>query len=228
MQTQNELKQAVAKQALDYCLAHLGNQTVLGVGTGSTVDFFIDLLAPHRHQIALTVSSSERSTRRLQAAGLPVADLNDVAEIALYVDGADEINADLVMIKGGGAALTREKIVASVAKQFLCIVDESKLVQRLGAFPVPVEVIPMAREAIMRRLRNLGGQPQWRPDVVTDNGGHILDVQGLVADTEQAREWEAMITSWPGVITCGLFALRPADMALVGGPNGVAQLSGKR
>lgn len=225
MSTQDDLKRAVAGQAIDYCLTRLDSQSVLGIGTGSTVDFFIDALGAHKHRFARAVSSSERSTRRLQAVGVSVADLNDVTDIALYVDGADEINPDLAMVKGGGGALTREKIVASVARQFVCIVDHSKVVARLGGFPLPVEVIPMAREAIMRRLQAIGGQPRWRKSMTTDNGGHILDVHGLALDTVQARELEAAITTWPGVITCGLFAMRPADLALVGDTHGVRTLA---
>jgi len=224
MSTQDDLKRAVAAQAVDYCLSRIGPDSVLGIGTGSTVDFFIEALAAHQGRFARAVSSSERSTRRLQAASIRVADLNEVSDMALYVDGADEINADLAMIKGGGGALTREKIVAAVARQFVCIVDASKVVTRLGDFPLPVEVIPMAREAIMRRLQTLGGRPQWREAVVTDNGGHILDVHGLALDTLQARQLETEITTWPGVITCGLFALRPADLAFVGNEHGVQTL----
>lgn len=227
MQTQDDQKRAVAKAALQYCLDHLDSTSILGIGTGSTADFFIDALASCRHRFAAAVSSSQRSTDRLQANGITVVDLNTVSDIAIYVDGADEINPDLIMLKGGGGALTREKIVASVAQTFVCIVDVSKQVDHLGQFPIPVEVIPLAREAIARRLHALGGEPRWRRAAVTDNGGHILDIHGLELDTRQARELEAEITSWPGVITCGLFAQRPADLALVGHAQGVRQVSAR-
>lgn len=221
MQTQDDLKRAVAHAAVKYSLTRLKETSILGVGTGSTADFFIDALAAHRHQFAAAVSSSRRSTDRLQACGIKVVDLNDVSDIAVYVDGADEINADLVMIKGGGGALTQEKIVASVAREFVCIVDDSKLVSRLGNYPIPIEVIPLAREAVARRLEALGGQPKWRQGVVTDNAGHILDVHGLEVDTSGALALEAKITAWPGVVTCGLFAQRGADIVLVAGEDGL-------
>jgi ribose 5-phosphate isomerase A len=203
-------------------LPQLQPDSVLGVGTGSTVDRFIDLLAPHRQAFRAAVSSSERSTRRLRAAGIEVLDLNEVASLALYVDGADEIDHQLNMIKGGGGALTREKIVASVADRFVCIVDESKLVERLGAFPLPIEVIPLAREAVARQVRQLGGQPRLREGFVTDNGNQILDVSGLRYG--DPAEFEALLNNIPGVVCCGLFAISGAQVALVAGQAGVSRL----
>ncbi|CAM3821881.1 Ribose-5-phosphate isomerase A OS=Castellaniella defragrans (strain DSM / CCUG 39792 / 65Phen)OX=1437824 GN=rpiA PE=3 SV=1 [Castellaniella denitrificans] len=222
MLTQDELKQQAAQAALDHVLPQLQPDSVLGVGTGSTVDRFIDLLAPHRQAFRAAVSSSERSTRRLRAAGIEVLDLNEVASLALYVDGADEIDHQLNMIKGGGGALTREKIVASVADRFVCIVDESKLVERLGAFPLPIEVIPLAREAVARQVRQLGGQPRLREGFVTDNGNQILDVSGLRYG--DPAEFEALLNNIPGVVCCGLFAISGAQVALVAGQAGVSRL----
>lgn len=222
MTRQDQLKQQAAQAAIEHVLPRLQPEDVLGVGTGSTVDLFIDLLAAHRDAFRAAVSSSERSTRRLQAAGIQVLDLNDVSGMTWYVDGADEIDGELNMIKGGGGALTREKIVASVADHFVCIVDESKLVARLGGFPLPVEVIPLAREAVARTLRQFGGRPVLRDGFVTDNGGQILDVAGLSLDTP--AETEAMINQIPGVVCCGLFAISGADVALVAGPDGVRTL----
>ena len=219
MLTQDELKQQAAQAALDDVLPQLRPDSVLGVGTGSTVDRFIDLLAPHRGAFRAAVSSSERSTRRLQAAGIQVLDLNEVASLALYVDGADEIDHQLNMIKGGGGALTREKIVADIAQRFVCIADESKLVARLGRFALPVEVIPMASALVSRRLRAIGGRPLPRQGFVTDNGAQILDVHGLeIADPAAL---EAEIIQWPGVITVGIFARNRADVCLLGTPAGV-------
>ncbi|CDM24925.1 Ribose 5-phosphate isomerase A [Castellaniella defragrans 65Phen] len=222
MLTQDELKQQAAQAALDHVLPQLQPDSILGVGTGSTVDRFIDLLAPHRQEFRAAVSSSERSTRRLRAAGIEVLDLNDVAALALYVDGADEIDPQLNMVKGGGGALTREKIVASVADRFVCIVDESKLVERLGAFPLPIEVIPLAREAVARQVRQLGGQPCLREGFVTDNGNQILDVSGL--NYGDPAEFEALLNNIPGVVCCGLFAISGAQVALVAGQDGVSRL----
>lgn len=222
MYTQSELKQQVAQAAVDYILPLLTPDSMLGVGTGSTVDLFIDALAAHKHRFKAAASSSNRSTERMQALGIAVQDLNTIARMDWYVDGADEIDAGLNMTKGGGGALTREKIVASVADKFLCIVDESKLVQRLGAFPLPVEVIPMALNAVARQLSELGGQPVERAGFVTDNGGLILDVAGLsIADPAAL---EARINNIPGVVCCGLFALKPASVALVAGQNGMRTL----
>ncbi len=222
MSDQSELKRQAALAAVDYILPLLGPETILGVGTGSTVDLFIDAMAKHRRHFRGAVSSSERSSARLSACGIKVFDLNDVVDMPVYVDGADEIDGNLNMIKGGGGALTREKIVASVAREFVCIVDQSKLVDRLGAFPLPVEVIPMALASVARRLAELGGTPAERGGFVTDNGCRILDVSG-VAYTDPARH-EARINDIPGVVTCGLFALRGADIALVSGQDGVQRL----
>lgn len=222
MLSQAELKANVARAAVDYILPLLTPDAVVGVGTGSTVDLFIDALAEHRTQFRAAVSSSERSTARLSALGIPVLDLNDVASVPVYVDGADEINHTLSMIKGGGGALTREKIVASVARQFVCIVDESKVVETLGAFPLPVEVLPMAREAVARKLAELGGTPVLRAGFTTDNGGQILDIPGL--SIKDPAGIEAWINNIPGVVTCGLFAIAGADVALVSTQTGVRTL----
>lgn len=222
MFTQDELKQQAAQAALDYVLPQLQPDSVLGVGTGSTVDRFIDLLAGHRQVFRAAVSSSDRSTQRLQAAGIAVLDLNEVSMMGFYVDGADEIDHELHMIKGGGGALTREKIVASVADRFVCIVDQSKLVERLGRFPLPIEVIPLAREAVAREIRQLGGAPQLRAGFITDNGNQILDVSGL--SYPDPAEFEAVLNNIPGVVCCGLFAISGAQVALVAGQQGVARL----
>jgi len=222
MLTQDELKRNVAAAAAEYALTRLKADSVLGVGTGSTVDCFIDAIAAHRQRFRAAVSSSERSTRRLADHGIAVLDLNEVADMPIYVDGADEIDLGLCMIKGGGGALTREKIVASVARRFLCIVDESKVVERLGAFPLPVEVIPMAREAVARSLRSLGGRPALRQGFVTDNGCEILDVSGL--EIAEPAGLEARINDIPGVVSCGLFAISGADLALVSSQEGVRRL----
>ena len=222
MLDQNALKRNAAQAAVDYVLPLLGPDSILGVGTGSTVDLFIDALAPHKHLFRGAASSSERSSARMAAAGIAVFDLNEIEYMPAYVDGADEIDAGLSMINGGGGALTREKIVASVASQFVCIVDESKLVQKLGAFPLPVEVIPMAMAAVARSLAQLGGTPQEREGFITDNGCRILDVSGLQIDDPAGLE--AHINNIPGVVTCGLFAISGADVALVSGQDGVRQL----
>jgi len=222
MLTQQELKQQAADAALEFVDAVAAPDVVIGVGTGSTADLFIDGLARFKGRIRATVASSERSAARLAAHGLAVLDLNDVDAMPLYVDGADEIDADLAMIKGGGGALTREKIVASVAERFVCIADESKLVRCLGAFPLPIEVIPMAREAVARRMTALGGQPRLREGFVTDNGNVILDVAGL--SITQARALETEINGMAGVVTCGLFALAGADVALLATQGGIRRL----
>ena len=212
--TQDEMKKRAAWAALDY----IPRQTIVGVGTGSTVNHFIDALATIKDDIKGAVSSSIASTEKMQALGIPVFDLNDIDSFSVYVDGADEINAQKHMIKGGGAALTREKIVAAVAAQFICIVDASKQVEVLGKFPLPVEVIPMARNYVARELSKLGGRPVWRANVVTDNGNHILDVHDLqIAD---AIALEQQINHITGVVTNGLFALRAADLVLVGSEQG--------
>jgi len=222
MTTQQALKTAVAQAAVEEILPLLQPDTVLGVGTGSTVDCFIQALAPHKTRFRGAWSSSARSTQHLNAVGIPVLDLNDVSHMPAYVDGADEIDARGCMIKGGGGALTREKIVASVADTFVCIVDASKLVERLGAFALPVEVIPMARAAVARRLCTLGGAPVLRAGFVTDNGNVILDVAGLALD--DPVKLEADISRIPGVVCCGLFAIAPADVLLLATPIGVRRL----
>jgi len=219
---QDDLKRAVARAAID----HLEPGALVGVGSGSTVNFFIDALGACRDRFPGAVSSSEKSSERLRANGIPVLDLNEVVAsgrpIPVYVDGADELNAALQMVKGGGGALTREKIVAAACGRFVCIVDASKLVERFGRFPLPVEVIPMARELVAARLRALGGTPNLRAGFVTDNGNLILDVAGLsVADPAGL---EAEINQWPGVVTVGLFARKGADVALVASPDGVREL----
>lgn len=211
----NTLKQAAATAALDY----ITDDAIIGVGTGSTANFFIDALAGIKSRIGATVASSEASAARLRGHGIEVLELNQVAGLSLYVDGADEVNPYREMIKGGGGALTREKIVASCARRFVCIVDDSKWVKHLGHFPLPVEVIPMARSAIARKLAALGGNPQWREGFVTDNGNHILDVHGLAIDNP--IEMEGVINNWPGVVTNGLFAKRAADIVLVATADGV-------
>lgn len=221
MLTQDQLKQNVAREAMRHVLPLLNGDVVIGVGTGSTVDFFIDELAQHKNMFRAAVSSSNRSTERMLRHGIDVIDLNDVDSLVAYVDGADEIDPNLAMIKGGGGALTREKIVASLAQQFVCIVDESKLVQQLGQFPLPIEVLPMARKAVARYMVSLGGRPAWRESFVTDNGGHILDIEGLNVDTEGARQLEAQINNIPGVVCCGFFALAPANVALIATQKGV-------
>jgi ribose 5-phosphate isomerase len=206
------------RRAAQAALAYVKDDMIVGVGTGSTVNYFIDALAA-RGRIAAAVSSSEASTARLCAAGIEVRDLNDVDALELYVDGADEATRDRRLIKGGGGALTREKIVADASRLFVCIVDESKLVETLGRFPLPIEVIPMARSSVARRLSALGGRPVWRQGFVTDNGNHILDVHGLTIPDPVALERE--LNQIPGVVTVGLFAQRPADVLLVGTNDGV-------
>ena len=216
---QDQLKQAVALAAL----AYVPRGEIIGVGTGSTANFFIDGLASMKADIPGAVASSEATAKRLASHGIKVVDLNEVTALGVYVDGADEIDPRGHMIKGGGAALTREKIVASVAAKFICIADGSKEVPVLGKFPLPVEVIPMAREAIARQLAKLGGTPKWREGVVTDNGNIILDVHGLSITDPVATE--ALINSWPGVVTNGLFAARKADVALIGAAGGVKTIT---
>jgi ribose 5-phosphate isomerase A len=208
-------KRLAAQAALDYLI----DGAVIGVGTGSTVNFFIDALIPCRNRVRAAVSSSNASSQRLVAGGIPVLDLNDVDELGVYVDGADEATRSLHLIKGGGAALTREKIVAAAAARFVCIADESKVVDRLGTFPLPVEVIPMARSLVTRRLATYGGSAVWRQGVVTDNGNHILDVHGLTIDDPPALESE--LNQIAGVVTVGLFARRPADVLILGTAHGV-------
>lgn len=210
-------KQRAARAAL----AWLQEDMILGVGTGSTVNALIELLAADgvAHRLRGAVASSEATAARLRAAGIALFDLNDLTDLPVYVDGADEATRTRQLIKGGGGALTREKIVAAAARCFVCIIDEGKLVERLGRFPVPVEVIPMARSYVGRRLQDLGGQPVWRVGTTTDNGNHILDVHGLaIAD---ARWLENEINQVAGVVSVGLFAARPADVLLVGRASGV-------
>jgi ribose 5-phosphate isomerase A len=216
---QNELKKAVAKAALD----HIPHDCVVGVGTGSTANFFIEELAAIKGRIEGAVASSEASAARLKGAGIRVFDLNVVSDVPVYVDGADEVDRQLHMIKGGGGALTREKIVAAVARKFVCIADASKLKDVLGAFALPVEVIPMARSHVGRELLRLGGRPELRQGFITDNGNLILDVHGLRIDDPVGLE--STINQIVGVVTNGLFARRGADVLLLGTPDGVQTLS---
>jgi ribose 5-phosphate isomerase A len=218
----DDLKRAVAQAAVERISCHFGTAAVIGVGTGSTADLFIDALAAHQPLIAATVASSERSAARLRRHGLPVVDLNDVESMPVYVDGADEIDGGLSMVKGGGGALTREKIVAAVAARFICIADASKRVDVLGRFPLPVEVIPMGRAHVARRLAALGGTPRLREGFVTDNGNQILDVHGL--SIRDPVGLEDAIGRIAGVVTVGLFARRGADLLLLGTPDGVVEV----
>lgn len=216
----SDLKIKAAKAALDY----IENDTVVGVGTGSTVNFFIKELATIKHKIDACVASSKATEARLRAEGIPVIDLNSVQELPVYIDGADEVLTHGEMIKGGGGAHTREKIVAEVAKKFICIVDESKVVKQLGQFPVAVEVIPQARSMVARHLVQLGGDPEYRDGFVTDNGNIILDVFNLNFDNIQALE--DRLNTIPGVVENGLFAHRLADVILVASPEGIKKLKG--
>jgi len=218
VKTQLELKREVAEAALRF----VRPGGVLGVGTGSTVDLFIDALAASKLGVKQAVSSSERSTAKLRAIGIEVIDLVAVDDLPVYVDGADEIDGGFCMIKGGGGALTREKILAAVAKSFVCIADASKRVEVLGRFPLPVEVIPMGRSYVARELAKMGGKPHWRQGVVTDNGNVILDVHGLTIADPVATE--ARINQIVGVVTNGLFAARGADVLLLGAADGVREL----
>ena len=220
--TQNSGKQAAAQAALEW----IRDDSIVGVGTGSTVNFFIDALAARRGRIRGAVSSSEASTARLKAAGIDVLDLNATGDLEVYVDGADESTRHGYLIKGGGVALTREKIVAAASRRFVCIVDGSKLVDVLGCFPLPVEVIPMARSYVARELARRGGQPVWRESFVTDNGNQILDVHGLQILDPPALELE--LNQIAGVVTVGLFARRPADVVLVGRPEGLERIEPRR
>ncbi|KAF1052337.1 MAG: Ribose-5-phosphate isomerase A [Burkholderia gladioli] len=225
--TQDELKRLVGQAAADYVLANVPEGSVIGVGTGSTANCFIDALAAIKTRYRGAVSSSIATTQRLEAHGIRVFDLNEIEGLQVYVDGADEIDASGAMIKGGGGALTREKIVASVSGTFVCIADASKRVATLGAFPLPVEVVPMARTAIGRQLTALGGVSVLRvakdgSPYLTDNGNEILDVKGL--SITDPRGLEATINGWPGVVTVGLFAQRGADLCLLGGANGVESI----
>jgi ribose 5-phosphate isomerase A len=213
--TQDEMKKAAAIKALEF----IENDTIVGVGTGSTVNFFIDALATIKDKIIGAVSSSEESTKRLTAHGIEVFDLNSIDNLDVYIDGADEITKHMAMIKGGGAALTREKIVAAVAKKFICIADDSKQVKVLGNFPLPVEVIPMARSYVARELVKLGGDPAYRQGVITDNGNVIIDVHNL--EILDPKALETQINEIVGVVTNGLFALRGADTLVLGSKNGI-------
>lgn len=212
--TQDEMKKVAAAAAIEL----LPDGGIVGVGTGSTVNHFIDLLARVKHRFDGAVSSSEASTTRMKSHGIPVLDLNSCGDLEIYVDGADESNHHLQLIKGGGGALTREKIIAGASRRFVCIADEGKLVDVLGTFPLPVEVIPMARSFVARQLVKLGGTPVWRQGFVTDNGNLILDVQGL--QIMEPLKLEDAINRIPGVVTVGLFAHRPADVLILGTPKG--------
>ncbi len=216
--TPDEKKQQVAKAALEYVV----EDTIIGIGTGSTANYFIDALASIKHKIEGTVASSNATAERLKSHGIPVLDINGVDEISVYLDGADESNRYLHLIKGGGGALTREKIVAAVSKRFVCIADDSKLVDVLGKFPLPVEVIPMARSYVARQLVKLGGKPVWRDGFTTDNGNVILDVHNLQI-TEPVK-FEKELNEITGVVTNGLFATRRADVLLLGSDEGVKVL----
>ena len=226
MKTQAQLKQDVAQAAFDYVRGRVGDKAVLGIGTGSTANCFIDLLAGIKAQIDATVASSEASAERLRSHGIPVLDLNAVDGVDIYIDGADEANTALELVKGGGGALTREKIIAAVAKRFVCIADASKLVSVLGRFPLPVEVIPMARSYVGRELRKLGGQPALRTGFRTDNGNLILDCSGM--SLLDPVKTESELNQIAGVVTNGIFARRPADVLLLGEKTGVRTLGGAK
>jgi len=216
---QNELKKAVAATAAQYVKERLHEKSVLGVGTGSTANLFIECLAAFKYDIRCTVASSEGTKARLLALGIPVMDLNSVDEVSIYVDGADEANAHLQLIKGGGGALTREKIIAAVAKEFVCIADQSKYVSVLGTFPLPVEVIPMSRSHVARAIVTLGGDPVYREGFVTDNGNYILDIHHM--HIVNPVELEMQLNQITGVVTNGLFAVRPADLMILGTTDGI-------
>lgn len=219
--TQDELKDAVAAAAIDEVRPHLQPDTILGIGTGSTANRFIDRLAALRHDFRGAVASSEASAERLRSHGIEVFELNQTGSLPFYIDGADEVNAHLHMIKGGGAALTREKIVAACAERFICIADATKRVERLGGFPLPVEVIPMARSYVARELVKLGADPVYRQGVVTDNGNPIIDCFDFMIDDPLAME--ARLNAIVGVVTNGLFAARGADILLLGTEQGVVR-----
>lgn len=221
--TQDELKKAVAEAALELIKPKLDEDSIIGVGTGTTANFFIDALATVKTHFDGAVASSDATAERLKSHGIPVYDLNSTSSLEFYVDGADESNDRLELIKGGGAALTREKIVAAVAKKFICIADESKLVNILGEFPLPVEVIPMARSHVAREVVKLGGDPVYREGVTTDNGNIILDVFNM--DISAPIQIEERLNQIVGVVTNGLFAARPADTLLLGTKEGVKTLT---
>jgi ribose 5-phosphate isomerase A len=216
---QDEMKKAAAEAAIEYVESGM----VVGIGTGSTANHFIDLLAGIKGKIDGTVASSEASAERLRSHGIPVMDLNEAGSLSLYVDGADESNKYLHLIKGGGGALTREKIVAGASEKFVCIADDSKLVDVLGAFPLPIEVIPMARSLVARKMVAMGGSPVYREGFVTDNGNIILDVHNL--QIMEPVKMETEINQIPGVVTVGIFAERPADILILGGKDGVKTLT---
>jgi ribose 5-phosphate isomerase A len=219
---EDELKRSAAQAAIDYIKPRLDSKSIIGVGTGSTTNHFIDALADIRHLFDATVSSSDASSERLRGHGIQVLDLNAVGEVTFYVDGADEVDPQRALIKGGGGALTREKIVAASADEFVCIVDESKLVNILGQFPLPVEVIPMARGLAARALLALGGAPEWREGIITDNGNILLDVHEL--SITQPAELEMTINNIVGVVANGIFAAQAADVVFVAAPAGVRRL----
>ncbi|MDN6320396.1 MAG: ribose-5-phosphate isomerase RpiA [Marinobacter sp.] len=223
--TQDELKKAVAKAAIDYIAPRLERDSIIGVGTGSTANFFIDMLADLKNEFDGAVASSEATAERLKSHGIPVYDLNSAGELEFYVDGADETNERLELIKGGGGALTREKIVAEVAKTFICIADESKKVGILGDFPLPVEVLPMARSHVGREIVKLGGDPVYRDGFTTDNGNIILDIYNM--DISRPIQVEERLNNIVGVVTNGLFARRPADLLLLGTSTGVESIQRK-
>lgn len=225
MKSQDELKQEAAKAAFDRVMSKIDSDAVIGIGTGSTANYFIDMLSSAKARFAATVASSDASAERLRAHGITVLDLNVADQLDFYVDGADESNHNLELIKGGGAALTREKIVAAVAKEFICIADETKLVDTLGAFPLPVEVIPMARSHVARELVKLGGDPVYRQGVTTDNGNIILDVFNL--SITQPCTLEQQINNITGVVTNGIFAMRPANVLLLATQQGVREIKPK-
>ncbi len=217
---QDQLKRAVAAAAVEYTLSKINADSIVGIGTGSTANCFIDLLAEHKNCFQSAVASSEASAERLRNHGIEVIELNEASEIAIYIDGADEANPHLELIKGGGAALTREKIVTAVANEFVCIADESKWVDHLGQFPLPVEVIPMARSYVARELVKLGGDPVWRENVITDNGNQIIDVHHLYP-VGSAKALEEKINQITGVVTNGFFALKPADILFLATQQGI-------
>ncbi|MRR51275.1 MAG: ribose-5-phosphate isomerase RpiA [Rhodocyclaceae bacterium] len=221
--TQDELKKASAEAALKHVIDTTAPGAIIGVGTGSTANFFIDALATIKDRIGGAVASSEATAKRLAAHGIKVLDLNDVSDMPVYVDGADEITPGLAMIKGGGGALTREKIVAAVAQRFVCVCDQSKLVDVMGKFPLPVEVIPMARAHVARELVKLGGQPKLREGFVTDNGNIILDVHGLAIS--DPVDLETKLNQIVGIVTNGLFACRGANLLLLAAPEGVRTMT---
>lgn len=222
---QDDMKQAVAKAALDYIAPRLDSDSIVGVGTGSTANFFIDMLAGIKSHFDGAVASSEATAERLRGHGIPVYELNNTKALEFYIDGADEANKRLELIKGGGAALTREKIVAEVARTFICIADESKMVNVLGQFPLPIEVIPMARSHVGREIVKLGGDPVYREGVVTDNGNIIIDIHNI--DLSRPIVMEEKLNQIVGVVTNGLFARRPADLLLLGTEAGVESIARK-